>query len=198
MKRRTIFDLFLIFVLLIVLIFLGTRDYKEDSSKDNKRFDKEYSMVSKDNVFKYAEEEKVYDIIKKGEGIIFMAFKENEWSNYYAKILNDAAKENNIQTIYYYDFLVDREKQSVTYKKIVKYLESYLKQNDLGEINVNAPCLVVLKNNVVMAYDDETSSISATTKPRDYWNQINIENKKMYFNNIFNLYVEGVTNGGEE
>lgn len=198
MKRRTIFDLFLIFVLLIVLIFLGTRDYKEDSSKDNKRFDKEYSMVSKDNVFKYVEEEKVYDIIKKGEGIIFMAFKENEWSNYYAKILNDAAKENNIQTIYYYDFLVDREKQSVTYKKIVKYLESYLKQNDLGEINVNAPCLVVLKNNVVMAYDDETSSISATTKPRDYWNQINIENKKMYFNNIFNLYVEGVTNGGEE
>ena len=198
MKKRTIFDLCLIFILLIILVFLGTRDYKVDKSKDSKRFDKEYSMVSKDNVFKYADEEKVYEIIKKGDGILFMAFNENEWSNYYAKILNDAAKANNIKTIYYYDFLMDREKQSVTYKKIVKYLEMYLKQNDLGQVNLNAPCLVVLKDNAVMAYDDETSIINGTMKPKDYWNNINIDNKTTHFNNIFNLYLGGVNNGGKE
>lgn len=198
MKKRTIIDLGLIFILLIVLILLGTKEYKVDKSKDSKRFDKEYSMVSKDNVFKYADEEKVYDIIQKGDGIIFMAFNENEWSNYYAKILNDAAKANNIKTIYYYDFLMDREKQSVTYKKIVKYLEMYLKQNDLGQVNLNAPCLIVLKDNAVMAYDDETSMINGTMKPKDYWNSINIENKKMHFNNIFNLYLGGEIYGGEE
>jgi len=49
-----------------------------------------------------------------------------------------------------------------------------------------------------MAYDDETSMISGSMEPKDYWNNVNIENKTIHFNNIFNLYLGGVNNGGEE
>ena len=198
MKKRTIFDIVLIFILLIVLIFLGKKDYKVDATKDNKRFDKEYSMVSRDNVFKYVSEEETYDILKKGEGIIFMAFSENEWSNYYAKILNDVAKEMNIGTIYYYNFLADREKDSVIYEKIVDYLKEYLKKDDLGKINVSAPTLVVLKEGNVMAFDDETSRVTGTITPENYWKEEMINNKQEHFRNIFTVYMGGIINGGEE
>ena len=96
MKKRTILDLVIIFALLILLIFLGKKDYNVDKTKDNKRFDKEYSMVNKENVFKYTDEEEVLNILKTN-GIIFMAFKENKWSNYYAKILNEAAKTTGVK-----------------------------------------------------------------------------------------------------
>ena len=33
-----------------------------------------------------------------------MDFKENEWSNYYANILNTSAKNIGIEEISYYDF----------------------------------------------------------------------------------------------
>ena len=198
MKKRTMFDIFLIFILLIVLIFLGTRDYKVDKNKDSKRFDKEYSLVSKDNVFKYVDEKEAYNILKSGEGIIFMAFSGNEWSNYYAKILNEVAKEKKIDTIYYYDFLADRKKDSVTYEKIVDYLKIYLKKDDLGKTNVYAPCLVVLKDGYVMAFDDETSFVNGTIEPKDYWTEENINNKREHFNNIFTVYMGGIINGGEE
>jgi hypothetical protein len=198
MKKRTIIDIFLIFILLIFLIFLGTRDYSKVEKNDNKRFDKEYSMVSKDNVFTYADEEKVLEILQSGDGIIFMGFSENEWSNYYAKILNDAAKANNINEIYYYNFLADRQKQSVNYKKIVEILNTYLKKDDLGQTNIYAPCLVVLKAGIVMAFDDETSFVNGNVEPETYWTEENIYSKTEQFNNIFTIYLGGQVDGGEE
>lgn len=198
MKKRTIIDICLIFLLLILLIFLGTRDYSsKNQDKDSKRFDKDYSLVSNDNVFKYVDEEKVYEILKSDNGIIFMGFKENEWSNYYAKLLNEAAKDSNIQEIYYYDFLADREKKSVMYNKIIDYLSNYLKKDDLGNVNIVAPSLVIIKDGVIIYYDDETSITSANIKPEDYWELDNTNNKLENLKNILNIYLGG-ENGGEE
>lgn len=198
MKKRTIIDIFLIFILLIFLIFLGTRDYQNNKKEDSKRFDEEYSMVSNNNIFKYADEEEINTIIKSGEGIIFMAFNENEWANYYAKILNDSAKNNNIKEIYYYDFLLDRQKDSITYRKIIDFLKEHLKQNDLGKIDISSPSLVVLKNGNVFAFDDETSIMNGNVKPEEYWTEENINKKMQQFDNIFTLYLGGTINGGEE
>ncbi len=195
MKKRTIIDLFLMFLLLVLLIFLGTRDFTKKEVKDSIKFSKEYSLVKEDNVFVYKDEEEIYDALSKN-AIIFMGFKDNEWSNYYAKYLNDVAKENNIKEIYYYDFLTDREKDSVTYEKIIDKIQGFLKRNDLGEINISAPSLLVVKNGSILAYDDETSIVYGNTKPKDYWNEETINNKHEQFNIIFKSYLGG-NDGGE-
>ncbi len=197
MKKRTIIDLLLIFGLLILLIFLGRKDYNVDKTKDNKRFDKDYSMVSKDNVFKYVDDEQVLNILD-SDGIIFMAFKENEWSNYYANILNTSAKNIGIEEINYYDFLADRNKKSVDYQKIIEKMKNHLKKNDMDEINLYAPCLVVVKNGTIFAYDDETSFNDATVLPKDYWNEERTQSKLQQFNTIFTAYIGGSIDGGEE
>lgn len=197
MKKRTIVDLLLIFCLLVLLIFLGRKDYNADKTKDNKRFDKDYSMVSKDNVFKYIDGEQVLNILD-SDGIIFMAFKENEWSNYYANILNTSAKNIGIEEISYYDFLADRNKKSVDYQKIIEKMKNHLKKNDMDEVNLNAPCLVVVKNGTIFAYDDETSFNDATVLPKDYWNEERTQSKLQQFNIIFTAYMGGSIDGGEE
>lgn len=197
MKKRTIVDLVIIFALLILLIFLGKKDYNVDKTKDNKRFDKEYSMVNKENVFKYIDEEETLNVLKTN-GIIFMAFNENEWSNYYAKLLNEAAKSTGVEAIYYYDFLPDRNKKSVDYKKITEILKSYLKKNDMGEINLNAPSLIVIKDGNVYAYDDETSEVLGSNTPKNYWTEEKMSQKMEQFKIIFESFLGGTTDGGEE
>ena len=100
----------LLFVLIIVaFIFVGTRDFSKKIEVDNERFDLEYSNVSKDNVFVYANAQDVYTRFKNGNAIVFMGFPSNKWSGYYAELLNTAAKEVGISEILYYDFKKDRE-----------------------------------------------------------------------------------------
>ena len=203
MKKRTIIDIILIFLLLGILIFLGTRDYsKKTENKDSKRFDKDYSMVSSDNVFKYSSDEEVLNLLKKDNAIIFMGFKENKWSNYYASMLNTAAKNTGVDTIYYYDFLADREKKSVNYVKIVNKISDYLKKDDMDNINLVAPSLVVIKDGVIIFYDDETSITNTSITPEKYWTEYNKTNKLQQFESIFKNYlgveVIGGLDGGEE
>ena len=197
-KKRTIIDIIIMILLLILLIFLGTRDYdKNNEVKDSKRFDKDYSMVSSDNVFKYVAEEEVLDILNKGNGIIFMGFKESQWSNYYAKLLNEAALNTNINEIYYYDFLMDREKKSVIYNRIVDLLKDYLTKDDMGVVNIKSPCLIIMKDGNVISFDDETSITKASVTPNDYWTPDKMTEKKQLFENMFISY-QGGQNGGEE
>ena len=206
MKKRTIIDIFIMILLLGLLIFLGTRDYdKKNEGKDRKRFDHDYSMVSKDNVFKYVSEEEFYDLLKDGNAIVFMGFKENEWSNYYAKMLNDAAKETNLKEIYYYDFLADREKKSVMYNKIIDFLKDYLQKDDLGNVNLVAPSLLIIKDHVITYYDNETAYTNANVTPKKYWSDVHMQLKTAKFINAFNNYLADVeveevggNNGGEE
>lgn len=189
MKKRTIFDIFLIFSLLILLVFLGNIDYSK--TLDKEKFDKEYSLVDKDNVYKYINEDETYKLLDKGSAIIFMGFSESKWANNYAKILNESAKDNNIKEIYYYDFHADRAKKSIVYNKIVEKLKPFLKANDEGEVNIQAPTLVIVKDGVVIAFDDETSYLPATVKPQEYWNNTNVEMKKEYFVKVFNIFLGG-------
>ena len=204
MKKRTIIDIFIMILLLGLLIFLGTRDYdKKNEGKDSKRFDHDYSMVSKDNVFKYVSEEEFYNLLKDGDAVVFMGFKENEWSNYYAKMLNDAAKEVNLKEIYYYDFLADREKKSVMYGKIIDFLRDYLQQDDQGNVNLVAPSLLIIKDHVITYYDSETSYTNANVTPKKYWNDVHMQAKTEKFINAFNNYLAedeavGGQDGGEE
>ena len=201
MKKRTIIDIILIFVLLGVLVYLGKIDYKQDEKKDSKRFDKDYSMVSKDNVFKYVNDEQLYDLLYKEDIIVFFGFKESKWCNYYAKILNDAAEETGVKKIYYYDFLIDREKSSTYYKKIVDYTKNYLRMSDTGTYNIAAPSLMVVKDKNIVYFDDETSSVYTTYEPNKYWNDETIANKKEQLSNVFNGFLGkniGGLDGGEE
>ncbi len=180
-----------LFVLIVgAFVYIGTKDFTKEVVEDNERFDKDYQNVSKDNVFIYANANDVYATLKSGTGIIFMGFKENAWSGYYANVLNEVAKKNHIKEILYYDFLEDRNNKNATYQSIVLKLSNYVETLDDGKQNVYAPTLVMVKNGEIVAYDDTTSINKGNITPEVYWNEYNTGLKENELTTMFKEYLK--------
>ena len=188
-KVQMIIYLIIFCILIWAFIYLGTRNYKNEINNDKERFDMDFSLVDKDNVFVYAKNLDVRSAIQSGNTIVFFGNNKSEWVNYYASILNEAAKNVGIKKILYYDFFDDRDTKNGTYEKIVEILKDYVKTNDLGVKNIYAPTLVVIKNNNILYFDDETSFVDGDTTPNYYWTVNNKELKQGELENIFIKYL---------
>lgn len=178
-------------VLLVGFIYFGTINYHHESN-DAQRFSKDYSLVDQKNVFKYISAARLINIIKHENGIVFMAFKENDWSNYYASILNEAAQELKIKEIYYYDFYNDRKSDNSDYEKVVDLLKNELITNDEGRKELTAPSLLLVNKEQIIAYDNETSYINGEITPKEYWSKYQKEAKKSTFKAMINNYLNNI------
>ena len=105
--------------------YLGTKEYKTEVT-DNVRFSNEYKDISKNNLYVYANENKILDILNGKSGILFMGFPSNIWSHYYAEYLNEVALRYEIKEIYYYNFSKDRQMNNNVYNTIVNKLKEHL------------------------------------------------------------------------
>lgn len=171
----------LIFMLCIVLfIVIGKTDFREKEISDAKRFNNMYNLVSEDNVYSFSNATEVLKILNGRSGIILMGFSLNTWTKYTAKILNDVAKEYNVDKIYYYDFLKDREESNGTYETIVNKLSEYVAVDDEGTKDLHAPTVVIVKDGKIIEYCDDTTTIKGVLTPEDYYTeyQINITKEK--------------------
>ncbi len=175
--------------LLCSFVLLGTRNYSSNVKNDNEQFDQEFSLVDSDNVFHYVKSTEVRTILNQGNGIIFFGFNTSVWVNYYAKILNEAAKESGITSINYYDFYKDRKENNGTYEAIVSKISYYLYTDDEGQQNINAPTLLIIKDGNIIYFDDETSFIKHNVTPSDFWTAEKTEEKKNDLKLAFNNYL---------
>ena len=188
--NKRIIQIILFIIIIGAFIYIGSLDFSDKIDVDNEKFDHEYNNVNKDNVFKYTNALEVYNILKNGTGIIFMGFPDNEWSGYYANMLNEAAKQLEIKTILYYDFYEDRSNGNATYQSIVLKLNNYIQVLDDGVKNIYAPMLILVKDGKIIAVDNETSIIVGDIKPEDYWDELRkelkINNLKLMLNDYLN------------
>lgn len=189
-KIKRIIQIIMFISIICAFIYIGTKDFTKEVIVDNERFDQDYKNVSKDNVFVYANANDIYTVLKGGTGIIFMGFKENVWSGYYANILNEIAKKNNVEKILYYDFLEDRNNKNATYQSIVLKLSNYVPTLDSGKQDIYAPTLVMVKNGEIIAYDATTSINKGTITPETYWNEYNVGLKENELITMFQNYLK--------
>ena len=180
---------FILFVILIgAFIYLGTLDYDE-SLPDNEQFAEDFSLVSEDNVFKYVNATDALMVANGTKGIVLFG-TQNEWVNYYAHIVNKVAKEVGIDTIYYYDFVSNRQDNNGTYETIVERLSDYVTYNDYGTPEIYAPSLLVVSGDEVLLFDTETSFVRGDIAPSEYWNSFNESAKMQELRNVFTKYLE--------
>ena len=180
---------FILFVILIgAFIYLGTLDYDE-SLPDNEQFAEDFSLVSEDNVFKYVNATDALMVANGTKGIVLFG-TQNEWVNYYANIVNKVAKEVGIDTIYYYDFVSNRQDNNGTYETIVERLSDYVTYNDYGTPEIYAPSLLVVSGDEVLLFDTETAFVRGDIAPSEYWNSFNESAKMQELRNVFTEYLE--------
>lgn len=136
---------------------------------DAVRFSKEYTQVSKDNVFVFKSADEIVDILEHGTGIVFLGFSECSWCQAYAPILNDVAKEVGIEKIYYLDIRKDRSDNTTEYQAIIEILRDHLDLDNEGNPRVFVPDVSVVNNGAIVGHDNETSTISGEITPKEYW-----------------------------
>lgn len=164
--------LLLIASLVVYFVFI-----KKDNNTDNIKFSKEYTSVSKDNVFVYRSKDEIINILEHGTGIVYLGFPECPWCEAYVVLLNEIAKNEGIEKIYYYNIREDRKNNTEFYQKVVSILNDYLDYDEEGKKRIFVPNITFVKEGKIIFNDNETSLISDKV-PSEYWT----EEKKTLFN----------------
>lgn len=164
--------LLLIASLVVYFVFI-----KKDNNIDNIKFSKEYTSVSKDNVFVYRSKDEIINILEHGTGIVYLGYPECPWCMAYVPLLNEIAKNEGIEKIYYYNIREDRKNNTEFYQKVVSILNDYLNYDEEGKKRIFVPNVTFVKEGKIIFNDNETSLISEGT-PSEYWT----EEKKNLFN----------------
>ncbi len=179
MKKKNIVILIVCCLLIIALIggiFLLKKDKKET---DSIKFNKEYTEVSKNNVFVYRNIDEIINILEKGTGIVYLGFPECPWCQRYVKYLNEVAMDMGVEKIYYYNIREDRKNNTDKYQKIVSILNDYLQNDEEGNKRIYVPSVIAIKKGEIVGFDDETSwDTKGFSKPSEYWNDTEVAELK--------------------
>lgn len=179
MKKKII-----IVIGVVLVIALGVLGYlylnkEKNTNIDGKKFAEEYTSVTKDNVFVYRSAEEIINILEHGTGVVYLGFPECPWCTAYVPYLNEVAKANDVDKVYYYNILNDRKDNTDNYKKMVDILKDYLKFDEEGNKRIYAPSVIAVKDGKIIDFDDETAWDTKGYKtPEEYWKNEDLEGLK--------------------
>ena len=155
MKKKII-----IIIGVVLVIALGVLGYlylnkEKNSNIDGKKFAEEYTSVTKDNVFVYRSAEEIINILEHGTGVVYLGFPECPWCTAYVPYLNEVAKANDVDKVYYYNILNE------------------------GNKRIYAPSVIAVKDGEILDFDDETAWDTKGYKtPEEYWKNEDLEGLK--------------------
>ncbi|MDD2435439.1 MAG: hypothetical protein PHO63_04210, partial [Bacilli bacterium] len=115
--------LLIVITVVVILSFDKEKEIKKEPNESALKFKAEYEAlnglvvndktysdmtIDGDNIFVYADMEKLKEIIK-GTGVIYFGFPECPWCRLAIPVMEEAAKEVGIDKIYYYNVLKIRD-----------------------------------------------------------------------------------------
>lgn len=162
-----------VFVAIIITLMVVFREELfrvKANITDAERFYKDYNKVTVDNVFKYSSAKEAIELLKAEEAVIFFGFKDCIWCQEYAPILNNYAKENNVETIYYVDIKEDRANNTQEYQELIKLLDEYLETDENSKKRIYVPDVYFIKDGKIVGHNNDTSTeVGADTE--EYYEQ---------------------------
>jgi len=219
MKKETIVIITLPILCAIAAILAYIKLINTDINVDGKKFKGEYEAINEnegaikleideDNPIVYSDYDKLLEIITNGTGIIYLGFPGCPWCRNALPVLFDAAKENNVETIYYMNILNERDSYVVENKKLVyakdedgnekkgtegyfkllkaldKHLSDYIvsfegKEYEVGEKRIYAPSVIFVRDGKVLGV--HVSTVESQENPREPLT------KKQY-NELYGIY----------
>jgi rhodanese domain protein len=137
---------------------------------DAARFKAVYSRVADDNRFVFASAGEVLEKFESGSGLVFLGFQQCPWCQQLAPIVDEAAKAEGLDKIYYLDIRHARETNDATYKKLVEKLKPHLRTDENGQPRVYVPDVTALKGgHIVGHFLQETTTDGEKATADTYW-----------------------------
>lgn len=189
--KKKILTMFLMIISSILIAFIiYTIVNKNFGKTDSEKFSDEYGITT-DNVFVYRTQDEILKILQHGTGIVYLGFPECPWCKAYVKYLNEVAKEEEIDKIYYYNILDDRKNNTDFYKKLLKALNGNLLYDDEGNEKIFVPDVSFVVDGNIIHHDNETSVMKDNITPVQYWTKDRVESLK----EKLKLYMQDVNLG---
>lgn len=168
-----------ILVAIIIFLLVGNKNEEQTVKSDAEKFSEEYTLVDKDNKFRYANIDEVIDTLEDGTGVVYLGFPECKWCQQYTVYLNELAKDRNIPEIMYYNIREDRQDNTKNYQIIVNILKDYLPEDEEGNPRVYVPAVIFMSNGKILGFDDETAyDTKGYDEPSEYWTKERVDNLK--------------------
>lgn len=191
----------LIIVGIVVLLLAGgitwyllskDEDPKVVEKTDAEKFAEEYS-ITENNVFVYRSAEEIIKIMEKGTGVVYLGFPECPWCKAYVKYLNEVAKEEGIEKIYYYNILEDRKDNTPEYQKMVAILEENLELDEEANARIYVPNVSFHIDGKIVGNDLETAyDTKGFENPEDYWTEKEVKDLKSNLSKYSKKVVEAL------
>jgi len=156
-------------VVLLALIIFFIVYINKNNIPDNEKFANEYTEVGQNNVFVYRNADEIIKILEGGTGLVYLGFPECPWCQAYVPILNEVAKEEGVEKIYYFNIREDRQQNSKEYQKIVKLVKNFLMKDDEGNERIFVPDVYAVRDGKILSHNNETSVIDSDITPSVYW-----------------------------
>ena len=137
MKKNII--LFVTILIASTLASFYIYEYFDKEVKFKTNLSTTYTKLPKENVFKVININEAINLVKKGNGALFIGYKECIWCQQYIKVIDDIAKKNSLPKVYYLDIRKDRKNNSKKYQELVNLLKDRLKNDDLGNKRIFVP-----------------------------------------------------------
>lgn len=140
--------------LLLVLTLLFLASCKEDT------FMKDYPQLEdKKHIYELVEIDKVLSIFHEKEtAVILMGFPACPWCQAVVPFVNEIAKEENVDTVYYLDILEMRDESSLNHNKYLELKTLIIDAVDKEKDRINGPTLVIVKDGQMVGYHLDTVS----------------------------------------
>lgn len=144
-----------------------SRPVRNDSSVA--AFQKEYPLVAADTRFVPISGEDAVDIFKTGTAMIFLGFEECPWCQQLAPIVDEAAKDEGLDTVYYVDIRQAREENDETYQQLVAVLEPRLRKDDDGQPRIYVPDVSTIKDGKIVGHFIQESAGDKQVTAETFW-----------------------------
>ena len=177
-KLMVVIDILLGAILVGIMTF-GIYQYLKS---DGEKFKAEYESlnnenvninISKNNPIKYVTLDEVFDIIQNKTGVIYFGFPGCPWCRNMIPVLFEAAKNNNIDTIYYFNPRDIRKSDNEDYNKLKEILNEYLSEDENGQKVLYVPDVYFIKDGKIVGHhlgtvdSQEDPTISLTEEEKN-------------------------------
>lgn len=177
-KLMVVIDILLGAILVGVMTF-GIYQYLKS---DGEKFKAEYEAlnnenvninVSKNNPIKYVTLDEVFDIIQNKTGVIYFGFPGCPWCRNMIPVLFEVAKNNNIDTIYYFNPRNVKKSDNDEYNKLKEILNEYLFEDENGQKVLYVPDVYFIKDGKIVGHhlgtvdSQEDPTISLTEEEKN-------------------------------
>ena len=133
-------------------------------------FRDQYPKVVEDHRFVISNPEEVLKIIDSGSGMVFLGFPGCPWCQQLAPIVDEAARAEGIDRIYYLNIQQSRADNDETYQKLIDKLKDYLPADEDGNPRISVPDVTAYRNGeVVGRFEQEATAEGEQVTPDTYW-----------------------------